>query len=270
MITNINFPEGTQVTYQRGSILDQFVDPPSFGLEITNGGGYYEYSSLYSARNFNGALGYCFRYSKCIYKLNHTRNNVPYTFNEGYCYYDVILDKSINITNATSFLNNAKTPKFMKVSANITGSSNSNFMSGAQVYYLDWDVDTSTWSTNYIFGHYLRAVNGLFSTANYNNISYYALTGFTKADWLRKFTIKDLGTKSSFTSGDFTYWTVWGVNNAAIPDARQSLIDSLITYSFDRAAAGYSKCTIKLSANTKALLTEEEIAQITAKGFTIA
>lgn len=63
---------------------------------------------------------------------------------------------------------------------------------------------------------------------------------------------------------------MWGINTSAIPEARQSLIDSLITYSFDRAAAGYSNCTIKLSAKTKALLTEEEIAQITAKGFTIA
>lgn len=269
MITNINFPEGTQVTYQRGSILDQFVDPPSFNRPIY-GGGYYEFSTIYSARNFDGWLDYCFRHSNCIHKLTNTKNNIQYTFNEGSCLYDVIFDKSVNITSSAAFLNNAETAKFMKISANITGSSNSNFMSGAQVYYLDWDVDTSTWSTNYVFGHYLRAVNGLFSTAYYNNISYYALTGFTKADWLRKFTIKDLGTKSSFTSGDFTYWTVWGVNNAAIIDAKQSLIDSLITYSFDRAAAGYSTCTIKLAPATKALLTEEEIAQITAKGFTIA
>ena len=101
-------------------------------------------------------------------------------------------------------------------------------------------------------------------------MSYYALTGFTKADKLRKFRIKDLGTKSAFTSGDFTYWTNWGVNHSSVPDARQSLIDSLITYSFDRATAGYSNCRITLAPNTKALLTEEEIAQITAKGFTIA
>lgn len=270
MITNINFPEGTAVTYQRGSFLDQFVDPPSFNSPIY-GGGYYEFSTIYSARNFDGWLNYCFRHSKCIHKLTNTKNNIQYTFNNGSCLYDVIFDKSVNITSSDSFLNNAETAKFMKISANITGSSNSNFMSGSGVYYLDWDVDTSTWSTNYLLGHNLRAVNGYFSVASYSsNLQYYTLTGFTKAEWLRKITLKDLGTKSGFKSADFTNWTVWGVNNAAITDARQSLIDSLITYSFDRAAAGYSKCTIKLSAKTKALLTEEEIAQITAKGFTIA
>jgi hypothetical protein len=31
----------------------------------------------------------------------------------------------------------------------------------------------------------------------------------------------------------------WGLNSEEVPDARQSLIDTFITYSFDRAAAGY-------------------------------
>ena len=64
--------------------------------------------------------------------------------------------------------------------------------------------------------------------------------------------------------------TQLGINTDNYPNARQSLIDMLITYSFDRANAGYAACTLNLSTNTKALLTEDEIAQITAKGFTIA
>ena len=56
----------------------------------------------------------------------------------------------------------------------------------------------------------------------------------------------------------------------AIVGARQSLIDTLITYSYDRATAGYSTCTVTLHANTKALLTQDEIAQMTAKGYTLA
>lgn len=56
----------------------------------------------------------------------------------------------------------------------------------------------------------------------------------------------------------------------AIVGARQSVIDTLITYSYDRATAGYSTCTVTLSANTKALLTQDEIAQMTAKGYTLA
>lgn len=60
----------------------------------------------------------------------------------------------------------------------------------------------------------------------------------------------------------------WGTGS---DENRQSLIDTLLTYSKDRVAAGYTvPCTINLSATTKGLLTQEEIAAITAKGYTIA
>ena len=79
-------------------------------------------------------------------------------------------------------------------------------------------------------------------------------------------TIKNIG-KSSLTTFDISGLLNWGTGGE---ENRQSLIDSLITYSYDRASNGMPTATIKLSANTKALLTEEEIAQITAKGFTIS
>lgn len=79
-------------------------------------------------------------------------------------------------------------------------------------------------------------------------------------------TIKNIG-KSSLTTFDISGLLNWGTVSE---ENRQSLIDSLITYSYDRASNGMATATITLSANTKALLTEEEIAQITAKGFTIA
>ena len=60
--------------------------------------------------------------------------------------------------------------------------------------------------------------------------------------------------------------SAWG----STEEGRQSLVDSLITNSYDRAANGMSKCTIQLHANVKARLTDEEKAAITAKGFTIA
>lgn len=87
---------------------------------------------------------------------------------------------------------------------------------------------------------------------------------------LRYALVKDLGTNSLCTTSYFQLFTNWGVNTTEIPDARQSLIDTLITYSYDRSVGGYSTHTINLYKNTKALLTDEEIAQITAKGFTIA
>lgn len=79
--------------------------------------------------------------------------------------------------------------------------------------------------------------------------------------------IKNLGKSSSFKGCQLQGAIKWGTGSE---ENRQSLIDSLITYSYDRASAGMATATITLSANTKALLTEEEIAQITAKGFTIA
>ena len=78
--------------------------------------------------------------------------------------------------------------------------------------------------------------------------------------------LKNLG-KTSLATYDFSGAIKWGTGNE---ENRQSLIDSLITYSYDRASNGMATATIKLSANTKALLTDDEIAQITSKGFTIA
>ena len=51
---------------------------------------------------------------------------------------------------------------------------------------------------------------------------------------------------------------------------RETVLWSLRDHSFDRAAAGFGKFTLYLSETTKGLLTEDEIAAITAKGFTIA
>ena len=50
----------------------------------------------------------------------------------------------------------------------------------------------------------------------------------------------------------------------------ESVVTSLVTNSYDRATAGLSTMTLKLSANTKASLTDEQKAAITAKGYTIA
>lgn len=106
-----------------------------------------------------------------------------------------------------------------------------------------------------------------FSASTMNN---QYIFGSGRNNSIRKAVFKDIGYQSTAVQFNMEYITNWGVNSDEIPDARQSLIDSLITYSFDRASAGYPTCTITLSSNTKALLTEDEKAQITAKGFTIA
>ena len=104
-------------------------------------------------------------------------------------------------------------------------------------------------------------------------ISYSYFTGYSNMDNLRYALLKDFGTGQRMTDASFIRWVNWGIEDETVPlsaGARQSLIDTLITYSYDRATAGYSTCTITLHADTKALLTEDEIAQITAKGYTLA
>lgn len=78
---------------------------------------------------------------------------------------------------------------------------------------------------------------------------------------------------------NFNNLTNWGINNPKItlsghptieiPEAKDSLVKSLITYSKDLTTEN-RKMTITLSSNTKNVLTEEEMAQITSKGYTIA
>ena len=131
------------------------------------------------------------------------------------------------------------------------------------------NLDSILSNTNYN----LIKISGLSLKSFSSTISYYYFTGWETMNKLRYALLKDFGTGSSCTSASFTYWNVWGIEDETVPlsaRARQSLVDTLITYSYDRATAGYSTCTVTLHSNTKALLTEDEIAQITAKGYTLA
>lgn len=117
----------------------------------------------------------------------------------------------------------------------------------------------------------LTTIEGIsFKRYSASTMSYYYLVGYSTNTSIRKAVFKDIGYNSNAKQFNTSYITNWGVNSDEIPDARQSLIDSLITYSFDRATAGYPTCTITLSSTTKALLTSDEVAQIEAKGFVIA
>lgn len=88
------------------------------------------------------------------------------------------------------------------------------------------------------------ANDNIITTSSSNSISYMVL--------------KNLGFTSTTTSYDLRTFKKWGIATDDNPDARQSLVDSLITYSVDRT--GMSTATIKLYSSVKALLTEDEIA----------
>ena len=113
----------------------------------------------------------------------------------------------------------------------------------------------------------LEKIEGLdlISVTNISN-----LLGVSNNTTLRYALFKNLGTPSGMTSYDFSRARNWGVADSTYTDARQSLVDSLLTYSFDRATAGYSTCTIKLYSTVKNELTAQEITDIEAKGYTIA
>lgn len=105
-----------------------------------------------------------------------------------------------------------------------------------------------------------------------SSITPFGSYGTSDAYLFRDLLIKNLGFQESSTYSYLQGFNNLGINNDEFPNARKNLIDTLITYSFDRANAGYSTHTIRISAptyNPIDRLTEDEIAQITAKGYTL-
>ena len=93
---------------------------------------------------------------------------------------------------------------------------------------------------------------------------------FQTSNIIRHLTIKNIGNNLVNGTGvgqyNFSRLTLWGQDNEDCPNARQSLIDSLITYSKDLAG---SSVPIVLSSNTYSLLTSDELSQIRAKGYSV-
>ena len=88
---------------------------------------------------------------------------------------------------------------------------------------------------------------------------------------IRHLTIKNIGYNLAVgldaDQYNFSKLQYWGVNNEDCPNARQSLIDSLLTYSKDLGPEFGQRIT--LSENTYDLLTPTEIQQIEAKGYSL-
>lgn len=111
----------------------------------------------------------------------------------------------------------------------------------------------------------VKRVEGL-NFASVEKMNYYAFYGCSSLRFIR---ILNLG-KGSCTSYSFSNCNNWGVNDSSNTDARQSLVDTLLTNSYDRAAAGLSAITVSLSSASRNALTNEEKAAITAKGITLS
>lgn len=140
-------------------------------------------------------------------------------------------------------------------------------------------LDLSNWNTSNV-----TSTSNIFTEVN--NIEYLVFPDnpFPKTDvmrichdgspgrraMLRDFKCENLGCGEKNSQFDFSNCGVLGVNNDKYPAARTTLTSTFATNSFDRASAGYNSCTLSFSSESKALFTDEEIAQITVKGFTIA
>lgn len=87
---------------------------------------------------------------------------------------------------------------------------------------------------------------------------------------LTTITYKNLGRNPDIASLDLypdDCYMRWGLGDE---ESKQSFIDSILTYSYDRAANGLSTLELAMRPEQKALLTEEQITAIQAKGYTIS
>ena len=85
---------------------------------------------------------------------------------------------------------------------------------------------------------------------------------------LTTITYKNIGSNSEATSLSLSSdnYTQWGLGDE---ESKQSFIDSVLTYSYDRTANGLPTLELTMKPEQKALLTEEQITAIQAKGYTI-
>ena len=84
---------------------------------------------------------------------------------------------------------------------------------------------------------------------------------------LRYLLIKNFGNSNMSTSySDFAKLSYWGSNDATNTDAKQSVIDTFITYSINRSS---KPMTVTLHSNTYNVLTADEIQQAANKGYNL-
>lgn len=115
----------------------------------------------------------------------------------------------------------------------------------------------------------LNSLKGIdfLSCSNMDAMFYY--DGHSGIENLKTFFVKNFGTQLSIngtTVHGFNHLLNWGVGST---EAHNSVVDTLYTYSYDRAAHGYSALVVKLSPTTMNILTTSEKAEITAKGYTL-
>ncbi len=108
----------------------------------------------------------------------------------------------------------------------------------------------------------LRRINGMDFAMMKQPVSFNTFVNCYSVEYLRSI---NLG-QGQCTTYDFRGLTRWGSGSE---ENLQSLVDSLLTDSYDRAAAGMPVAKITLRSATSSRLTDEQKSAITAKGYTL-
>lgn len=269
MFNNSNlslFPDGVKLT---GSLYSAFADSPIQHLDLSGLGNITD--------NMYGAFWNCKALSTITTNNNFGKGvtNMYYLFsNCSNLTSPITLDVS-SCTNMYYAFNTCNKIPYIKITGDPSNIKETTgiFSNCTNLTYLSVPEDFPLiGSYGHLGGIIVPKIYGSFDYSkctNYGSNYYYWVCYFTQNNHTRYMVIKNLGYYKSGSYLNMEYSRVWGIANDEVPDAKQSLIDSLITYSYDRASAGYSTMTMKLYADVKALLTEDEIAQITAKGYTL-
>ena len=136
----------------------------------------------------------------------------------------------------------------------------SSFLSNTAITEIDLSGFDTSKVTNMSSFMSLSSVKKI-NLSGVNTQSVTTMNGFLKYCKIQSLTVsEDFGRmKDSVGTLDFSNFMEWKDNS----------VKSLLTL-YDRKANGMGVITIKLHANTKAVLGEDGIAQLTAKGYTIA
>lgn len=113
---------------------------------------------------------------------------------------------------------------------------------------------------------YIVRVEGIDMKSVSGNQSLFGLSLFDNKK-LRYLLIKNFGNSNMSTSyTEFNKLSLWGTNDATNTDAKQSVIDTFITYSINRSS---KPMTVTLHSNTYSKLTADEIQQAANKGYNL-
>lgn len=219
------------------------------------------------AKQYNDFFRTCYENGKYALEYMQKHPDTPNLSNARMQEYNIFLPKIINGTwedycmQNMSFACKISTPK---ITVRTTPSTNYKPSS----IFLDMEFVAIEYLPHRYFGSLLTTRVLSFNANTLKDMT--NLFSYTsKSLTLRVLNIIGLGTQPECTSVSFMQFEYLGINISDFPNARKSLVDTLLTNSFDRASVNYEPMVIELRQTQYNVLTQEEITAINNKGFTI-